>query len=373
MALEDKYKRINPDTNKIFVRGDKRPQGEKQDERVFISYLGKIRTRGENKGTYQEDWQVKEGLENKREKSKKYSKENREDINKSRRERAEKLRQSPQTSKKRINPKTNVPFKRGDDREEDDLIFKGYLSEYEIDSEGFRKEYWVKPEQLNGIRRKNPQTGKQYERGDRREDGYRFWAYKNSRNVKKNGFIGESWLNPEAYENNINKKTIQRKNRKEKRLNYPKRLNPKTNQPFQQGDIENGRIFVQYSGDDDTKTMYELERWVDSDYELFKIRLLNMLRRSTKRSNTNKAEINIDVPYLETIFPKDNKCPILGIDLIWGVGKMTPNSPSLDKIVPEKGYVKGNVAIISQKANTMKQDSTQEDLSKIIDYIKKGT
>jgi len=58
MALEDKYKRINPDTNKFFVRGDKRPVGEKQDGRVFSGYSGKIRTRGEFVGTYKEDWQT---------------------------------------------------------------------------------------------------------------------------------------------------------------------------------------------------------------------------------------------------------------------------------------------------------------------------
>jgi hypothetical protein len=31
--------------------------------------------------------------------------------------------------------------------------------------------------------------------------------------------------------------------------------------------------------------------------------------------------------------------------------KATHNSPSLDKLDPKKGYVKGNIKIISQKAN----------------------
>lgn len=72
MALEDKYKRINPDTNKFFVRGDKRPEGEKQDGRVFNCYSGKIRVRGDLAGTYGEDWQTIEAWE----KQKKGSKDN---------------------------------------------------------------------------------------------------------------------------------------------------------------------------------------------------------------------------------------------------------------------------------------------------------
>ena len=39
-----------------------------------------------------------------------------------------------------------------------------------------------------------------------------------------------------------------------------------------------------------------------------------------------------------------------------------PNSPSLDKIIPAIGYIKGNIAVMSHKANTMKQNATLEEL-----------
>ena len=43
-------------------------------------------------------------------------------------------------------------------------------------------------------------------------------------------------------------------------------------------------------------------------------------------------------------------------------GKQTANSPSIDKIIPEMGYTKGNIQIISNKANKMKSDATPLDL-----------
>lgn len=57
-------------------------------------------------------------------------------------------------------------------------------------------------------------------------------------------------------------------------------------------------------------------------------------------------------------------CPILGIKLNLGgeKGRMQPDSPSLDKIDPSKGYVPGNVWVISWRANRMKSDATPDEL-----------
>jgi hypothetical protein len=54
-------------------------------------------------------------------------------------------------------------------------------------------------------------------------------------------------------------------------------------------------------------------------------------------------------------------CPLLGIPLHRGVGVPCDSSPSLDKVIPSLGYVKGNVQVISQKANAMKQNATLEE------------
>jgi hypothetical protein len=47
-------------------------------------------------------------------------------------------------------------------------------------------------------------------------------------------------------------------------------------------------------------------------------------------------------------------CPVLNIPLRPGVKHSHDASPSLDRIKPELGYVRGNVAVISQRANTIK-------------------
>ena len=66
-------------------------------------------------------------------------------------------------------------------------------------------------------------------------------------------------------------------------------------------------------------------------------------------------------------------CPILGIPIVLNVlgndGGKRDNSPSLDKVHPELGYVPGNVRVISNKANRLKADNTVETLTAIIKYI----
>jgi hypothetical protein len=62
-------------------------------------------------------------------------------------------------------------------------------------------------------------------------------------------------------------------------------------------------------------------------------------------------------------------CPILGIALQRGLEGGLDNSPSLDRIVPRKGYVKGNVRVISNRANRIKSDSTPEELARILTYV----
>jgi hypothetical protein len=64
-------------------------------------------------------------------------------------------------------------------------------------------------------------------------------------------------------------------------------------------------------------------------------------------------------------------CPVLGIKLETRIGKFHDNSPSLDRLIPELGYIKKNVRIISYRANRIKCHASIEDLEKILAYMKR--
>jgi hypothetical protein len=72
---------------------------------------------------------------------------------------------------------------------------------------------------------------------------------------------------------------------------------------------------------------------------------------------------------LLALIPESRLCPALGIPLIFG-GKLSGNSPSIDRLIPSLGYVRSNIAIISHKANSMKQDCVNPDeLRRLADFM----
>lgn len=58
-------------------------------------------------------------------------------------------------------------------------------------------------------------------------------------------------------------------------------------------------------------------------------------------------------------------CPILGTPFV----KRTMSAASLDRKDPTKGYIPGNVQVISRKANSMKSNATPEELQKFAQWI----
>lgn len=65
------------------------------------------------------------------------------------------------------------------------------------------------------------------------------------------------------------------------------------------------------------------------------------------------------------------KCPILGIPLQYGLNKSSNASPSLDRIIPSKGYVKGNIAVMSLRANRLKSNATYQEIYNLHKWFKK--
>ena len=84
-----------------------------------------------------------------------------------------------------------------------------------------------------------------------------------------------------------------------------------------------------------------------------------------------QKDVPFDLDLGDILFPKT--CPILGIELSRNEDYQGPakNSPSIDRIDPSKGYVKGNIQIISHLANAMKQNATPEELRMFAKWVLK--
>lgn len=90
-----------------------------------------------------------------------------------------------------------------------------------------------------------------------------------------------------------------------------------------------------------------------------------ILLRTKKRAESKNIDFNLDES--DIIIPKI--CPILEVPLIIGTKGNYEYSPSIDRIDNTKGYIKGNVQIISKKANSMKNSASQEELIKFCKNI----
>lgn len=89
---------------------------------------------------------------------------------------------------------------------------------------------------------------------------------------------------------------------------------------------------------------------------------LALLDGAKRRAKYKNIELNIDV--FDIKIP--DFCPLLNIPIYKKGGKITDNSPSLDRIDPKRGYVKNNVWVISYKANSVKNNCLLQELELLV-------
>ncbi len=80
--------------------------------------------------------------------------------------------------------------------------------------------------------------------------------------------------------------------------------------------------------------------------------------RAKSRAKRLNREFSIDLE--DVVIP--DICPVFGVPM---------ESPSLDRIDSSKGYVKGNVRVISLRANTLKNDATIQELEMVLADLKR--
>jgi hypothetical protein len=85
------------------------------------------------------------------------------------------------------------------------------------------------------------------------------------------------------------------------------------------------------------------------------------------RQRCKKCNIDFNISEEDVLIPKI--CPILEIPLKRGTKGDYDGSPTIDRLIPELGYVKGNVKVISMMANRMKTNATREQIQNFIKNI----
>lgn len=128
---------------------------------------------------------------------------------------------------------------------------------------------------------------------------------------------------------------------------------------------EDGYIFKQYYIN---RAGNECEQWLSPGaYHRYKIaQTLGSARRNAKKHG---VPFDLDGEYLLSIFPSDWSCPALRMKLHWGDNTGRSDSPSLDRIIPAKGYTRGNVRWLSQLANQIKTNATPEQVMAVAKFL----
>lgn len=97
-----------------------------------------------------------------------------------------------------------------------------------------------------------------------------------------------------------------------------------------------------------------------------------MLGAAKGRAKAAGAPFRLTVEDIEAVWPKNNRCPALGIPFVRGTHhRVAPGSPTLDRLNNDWGYEPGNIAVISMAANRAKGELTAEQLEQIAAWMRR--
>lgn len=83
------------------------------------------------------------------------------------------------------------------------------------------------------------------------------------------------------------------------------------------------------------------------------------------KNRCHRRKMKCDITVQDIVIPE--VCPILLVPL----KKYDKNwAPSLDRVDNSKGYEKGNVRVISKRANALKGDMSIDDIERLLAYAK---
>ena len=113
------------------------------------------------------------------------------------------------------------------------------------------------------------------------------------------------------------------------------------------------------------KTYYQqrhADKYTDVEYRMQ--RLCSAIKR---RAVKKGLEFTLTTQDLISMYPEDSRCPVFGVEMIFGNGEY---SPSLDRIDSTKGYTKENCMFMCKKANTIKSNATFEEIVLVYEFMR---
>ncbi len=95
---------------------------------------------------------------------------------------------------------------------------------------------------------------------------------------------------------------------------------------------------------------------------------VQMLARAKRRAKEQGVEFSLTLA--DVSIPA--VCPVFGLPLKRGTWGKEDGSPSLDRLIPTLGYVKGNVTVISDKANRIKNAGTAAEHERVAAWMREN-
>ena len=144
-----------------------------------------------------------------------------------------------------------------------------------------------------------------------------------------------------------------RRRKKVRRIRWQKANPDKVAQAYERWKVQYAKKYPEYF-------VRFMKRWKSVHPKRY------MVNKARQRAKTlgrpfSLTEADIHIPQV---------CPVLGIPLFWGDEQKSDNSPSLDCLIPALGYVRGNVFVISMRANRLKGDGSWQELEKITNWVR---
>lgn len=129
------------------------------------------------------------------------------------------------------------------------------------------------------------------------------------------------------------------------------------------------RFRIRYDDDPEFRSRERARKRIQARDAHHKRDAAERLYRSSKaRAKRDGIPFNLTLDYVRSLWPADGNCPVLGFRMV--LDKERGELPSLDRFEPEKGYVPGNVRIISQRANRLKGDGYAFEFDRIAAYVR---